>query len=83
VRVTAIVEDDGRISLPEAYRAVLGLKPGDEVVLVVNDTNGTIELIGTPDPVERAQAIVRRYISAERRLSEELIAERRDEARSG
>jgi hypothetical protein len=60
-----------------------GSSRGDEVVLVVNDTSATIELMGTGDPVERAQALVRRYIPADRRLSEELIADRREEARGG
>ena len=83
MRVTAIVEDDGRIAVPESYRRTLGLKSGDEIVLVLNDASATIELMEPGDPVERAQALVRRYIPAGRRLSDELIAERRDEARGG
>ncbi len=83
MRVRAIVDADGRIAVPAGCRETLGLKPGAEVVLVVNDTDAAIELVVPTDPVERAQALVRRYIPADRRLAEELIADRRDEARSG
>lgn len=68
----------GRLVIPTEYRRRLGLKPGDEV-LVRLDEEGLH--VSTPaQAVARAQALVRRYVPATRSLSDELISERRAEA---
>jgi len=68
----------GRIVIPTQYRRKLGLKSGDEIIMLLDDEG--LHLYTPAQAVARAQALVRRYIPAERRLSEELISERREEA---
>ena len=72
------ISEGGRLVIPAAYRKALGLKPGDEVVLVLEE--GEIRVVGTRQAVARAQALVRRYIPKSRPLSQELIQERREES---
>jgi AbrB family looped-hinge helix DNA binding protein len=73
-----IIREGGRLVIPAAYRKALGLKPGDEVLLSLED--GEIRVVSTRQAVARAQTLVRRYIPEGRSLSEELIKERREEA---
>jgi AbrB family looped-hinge helix DNA binding protein len=81
VRVRALLESGGRVVLPEECLEALGLKPGDEVMFEVD--GGRIAIVPAQDALRRAQDLVRQYVPAGRSLSEELIAERRDEARRG
>lgn len=68
----------GRIVIPSAVREEMGLGPGDELLARVEDGRLVMERRG--DVVRRLRG---RYsgVSSGRRLSEELIAERREEAR--
>jgi AbrB family looped-hinge helix DNA binding protein len=75
-----LIGNGGRLVIPSQYRKALGLKPGDEVQLVLE--NDEIRVISTKQAISRAQAIVRRYIPPNRDLSAELIRERRDEAKN-
>ena len=68
----------GRLVIPSRYRKALGLKPGDEVVLILEE--GEIRVVTARQAVRRAQALVRRYVPKGRSLSEDLIRERREEA---
>jgi AbrB family looped-hinge helix DNA binding protein len=68
----------GRLVIPAAFRKALGLKPGDEVLLILEE--GEIRLISKHQAIARAQTLVRRYVPEDRSLSEELIRERREEA---
>jgi AbrB family looped-hinge helix DNA binding protein len=72
------IREGGRLVIPAAYRKTLGLKPGDEVLLVLED--GEIRIVSTRQAIARAQTLVRRYVPRSRNLSEELIKERREEA---
>jgi len=72
------IREGGRLVIPAAYRKALGLKPGDEVLLSLED--GEIRVVSTRQAVARAQNLIRRYIPKGRSLSEELIKERREEA---
>ena len=72
------IHQGGRLVIPAAYRKALGLKPGDEVLLILED--GEIRLVSIRQAVARAQNVIRRYVPQERSLSEELIRERREEA---
>lgn len=73
-----IIREGGRLVIPSAYRKALGLKPGDEVLLSLED--GEIRVVSTRQAVARAQTLVRHYIPKGRKLSEELIKDRREEA---
>jgi AbrB family looped-hinge helix DNA binding protein len=72
------IREGGRLVIPSAYRKALGLKPGDEVLLSLED--GEIRVVSTRQAVARAQTLVRHYIPKGRKLSEELIKDRREEA---
>ncbi len=73
--------EGGRLVIPAEYRKALGLKPGDKVILVLEE--GELKVITLRQAVERAQALVRQYIPEGRSLSQELIRERREEAARG
>lgn len=68
----------GRIVIPTEYRRELGVEPGDEIILHLDDEG--LRLYTPAQAVARAQSLVRPYIPEERSLSEELISERREEA---
>ena len=72
------IREGGRLVIPAAYRKALGLKPGDEVLLTLED--GEIRVVSTRQAIARAQTLLRRYVPKGRSLSEELIKERREEA---
>lgn len=72
------IREGGRLVIPAAYRKALGLKPGDEVLLTLED--GEIRVVSTRQAIARAQTLLHRYIPKGRSLSEELIKERREEA---
>ena len=56
----------------------MGLHRGDEVILQLED--GEVLVLTPRQAIKRAQDLVRRYVPQGRSLSQELIAERRDEA---
>ena len=72
------IREGGRLVIPAAYRKTLGLKPGDEVLLTLED--GEIRVVSMRHAIVRAQTLLRRYIPKGRSLSEELIKERQEEA---
>ncbi len=69
----------GRIVIPADARRSLNLHIGDDVTLELKD--GELRLFATAQSVQRARAIVARYVSEGRDLAGELIAERREESR--
>ncbi len=68
----------GRVVIPGEYRRRLGLQPGDEIIMHLDDEG--LHLYTAAQAVARAQALVRRYVSEGRSLCDELISERREEA---
>lgn len=72
------IDKQGRIIIPARERKQLGLKPGEAVVLSVED--GELRIRSIRESVRHAQAIIRQYIPEGRSLVDELIAERREEA---
>lgn len=77
-RTLARLGEGGRLVIPADYRRALGVDTGDDLLLVLEDR--TVRLLTPREAVRRAQALVRSYIPAGRRLSDELIQERRGEA---
>lgn len=69
----------GRLVIPAELRRALELKPGTEVVLNVDEAG--LHLRSRRQALARAQALVRRHVPAKRRLTSELLAERRREAK--
>ncbi|HSS77498.1 MAG TPA: AbrB/MazE/SpoVT family DNA-binding domain-containing protein [Thermoanaerobaculia bacterium] len=70
--------EGGRLVIPVEYRRELGVETGDELVLVLEDKS--IRVSTPREAIRRAQALVRKYVPEGRRLSDELIADRRREA---
>jgi AbrB family looped-hinge helix DNA binding protein len=76
---TLRVTDGGRIVIPAEVRAHLGMEVGTELVLTVEDDHAT--LMNAKAARRKACERVRRYVSPEVSLSQELMAERKLEAR--
>jgi len=73
------VSENGRMVIPIAFRRAVGINAGDEVILRVEDDE--LRITTLKKRLERAQRLVRKYIKPGISLSDELIAERRREAR--
>ena len=83
--VTKIVEgkarinENGRIVIPAEIRQKLDIRPGDTLYLTAE--GDTLKIESHRARIRRIQESLRRFIPADRLLSEELIADRREEAR--
>ena len=64
--------------IPAAYRKALGVRPGDDILLVLEGNQ--VRLLTPQQAIRSAQALVRRHVPKGRRLSDELLLERRREA---
>jgi bifunctional DNA-binding transcriptional regulator/antitoxin component of YhaV-PrlF toxin-antitoxin module len=73
------VVDGGKIVIPAALRRKYGFEVGK--TLVVDDGDGVVTIRSLDDAVAAAQAIMARVAAPDRRLSDEIISERRAEAR--
>lgn len=71
----------GRLVIPVAYRKALGLEPGDEVVVRLREDE--LQIVNARHGVGRAKRLVRQYTSGRESLADQLIAERRAEAKRG
>jgi AbrB family looped-hinge helix DNA binding protein len=80
VPYTARLDRSGRLVLPAAIRGELELREGDEVVFLAGASPGEVRLLPRRAAVRQSQAVVRRYIPADRQLVEELVRTRRREA---
>ncbi|HEY0758641.1 MAG TPA: AbrB/MazE/SpoVT family DNA-binding domain-containing protein [Acidisarcina sp.] len=66
----------GRIVIPAGFREALGLEIGDEVLLRMEGDELRISTLR--GRIREAQTYVRQFVKPGRRLSDELIAERRE-----
>lgn len=73
------IDSAGRVVIPAEMRAAMNVRPGDIVTARVID--GELVLLSPAAAIRKAQRLVRRYIPEGTNLSDELIAERREEAR--
>ncbi len=74
------ITEDGSIIIPDEYLQALGVHVGDEVILSLED--GSLHIFTLNQAIKRAQELVRRYFPEGRSLSDELIAERREESKN-
>jgi AbrB family looped-hinge helix DNA binding protein len=79
VHAKAPLSAKGRIVIPAAIRQELGFTPGDTLLMHVED--GMLRIESYSARIRRVQESLKQYISPDRVLSDELIAERREEAR--
>jgi len=75
----ARVNNNGRLVIPAQFREALGIKAGDLVVVRLEDDE--LRVMTIKRRLQRAQQIVRKYIKPGVSLVDELLAERRAEAR--
>jgi AbrB family looped-hinge helix DNA binding protein len=73
------LNENGRIVIPAAMRDALQIKPGDELLLHLED--GELHVTTRMQRIRRAQELVRRYVPEGVSLADELIAERREAAK--
>ena len=76
---TVTLGERGRLVLPAALRRRLDLKPGDRLIVTL-DEEGGFRVVSARELAERLHGIYR-DIAPGRSLVDELIAERREEAR--
>jgi AbrB family looped-hinge helix DNA binding protein len=68
----------GRISIPAAYRRSLGLRPGDELILQLEEDS--LRIVTVPQALARGRRLVERYVSSDKDLTASLLEDRRAEA---
>lgn len=73
------MNENGRIVIPSHVRKALGIQPGDEVILELDEHE--VRLTTLRQRIAKAQELVRRYVKPGTSLVDELIAERREEAK--
>lgn len=77
--LTVKISKTGRMHLPAEVRRSLGLKGEGHVVLTVDD--GEVRMRSMAETLRHIRELARPYAPKGRLASEELIAERREEAR--
>lgn len=73
------INENGRVVIPASFRKALGINPGDEVILTLEEDE--LRLTTMKRRIERAQRHVRKYVKPGVSLVDELIAERREAAK--
>jgi AbrB family looped-hinge helix DNA binding protein len=71
----------GRVVVPAPYRKRLGLRPGDELILLEEEDG--LRILTPAQAVRRARSLVRKHVRRGRSIVRELIEERRQETRRG
>jgi bifunctional DNA-binding transcriptional regulator/antitoxin component of YhaV-PrlF toxin-antitoxin module len=80
MKITKVrIAEGGRIVIPAKFRDSLGLKIGQDATLQLIDN--ALVLMNPTEAIRRAQSMVRKSISSDVSLVDQLIAERRAEAR--
>ena len=73
------IDSAGRVLVPAKMRQALDLKPGDGVNLELK--GDVLQIRSLDDAINEAQALVRKHVPKKKSLVDELIAERRAEAK--
>jgi len=75
----AKMNENGRIVIPVSFRKALGIEAGDEVILRLEDDE--LRITTMERRIQAAQRMVRKYVKPGVSLVDELIADRRREAK--
>jgi AbrB family looped-hinge helix DNA binding protein len=78
LQARARLNANGRVVIPAALRKALDLRPGDELILRVED--GELRLSTRRQALARARRMIREYIPSDEDLTQSLIDDRRAEA---
>jgi AbrB family looped-hinge helix DNA binding protein len=79
IRAKASLSANGRIVIPASIRQEMGIEPGETLLLDVED--GVLRIESYPSRIRRIQQEFAQYAKPGILASDELIAERREEAR--
>jgi AbrB family looped-hinge helix DNA binding protein len=79
LKISTPVNQNGRVVIPASFRKRLGIRPGDQVALRIEDNELRITTLRRN--LERAQRLVRKHVKSGRSLVDETIAERRKATR--
>ena len=77
--VATKISAGGRIVIPADFRRQLGADVGDEVILRL--VEGEIHVLTKAQAIRKAQALVRKSVAKDRSLVNELLQDRRKEAK--
>jgi AbrB family looped-hinge helix DNA binding protein len=77
--VATKISAGGRIVIPADFRRQLGADVGDEVILRL--VEGEIHVLTKAQAIRKAQALVRKSVGKDRSLVNELLQDRRKEAK--
>ena len=77
-QVKAKLDKAGRVVIPAAFRTALGVKPGEYLILRIED--GELRAWTFEYAVKKSQETMRKHVPPGVSLVDELIAERRREA---
>jgi len=72
------IVEGGKLVIPAMMRRQLGIGPGDTVMVDID--NGELRVRSVSKALERARAILRRYVPEGTSLADELIVDRRADA---
>jgi antitoxin component of MazEF toxin-antitoxin module len=78
-QLTIELPPDGTVTLPAEIAQSMGWQAGEKLTVQMQD--GKLTVFSQTQAIQRAQAWVKSFIESDRSLSQELIAERRLEAR--
>jgi AbrB family looped-hinge helix DNA binding protein len=70
------VNENGRVVIPASFRKALGINPGDEVLLRLEDDE--LRITTMKQRIARAQRRAQKYVKRGVSLVDELLAERRE-----
>jgi AbrB family looped-hinge helix DNA binding protein len=78
MQAKAKLNANGRVVIPAPVRRALDLRPGDELIMRVED--GELRLSTRRQALARARRMIRQYIPEDVDLTQSLIDDRRKEA---
>jgi AbrB family looped-hinge helix DNA binding protein len=71
------INENGRLVVPAIYRKALGIKPGDELIMRLEDDE--LRITNVKQALRRARRVVKQYIRTKKDLTQSLIDDRRKE----
>lgn len=78
LQAKARLNANGRVVIPAVVRRALDLRPGDQLIMRVED--GELRLSTRRQALARARRMIRAYIPSDEDLTQSLIDDRRAEA---
>jgi AbrB family looped-hinge helix DNA binding protein len=73
------INENGRVVIPASFRKALGIHPGDEVIVRLDEDE--VRITTMKKRIERVQSHARRHLKPGVSIVDEFIAERREAAR--